>query len=107
MDNADPKQYSEGMKMHRTHNNSTTAYSEIIETLPRSRRAVFECIVICGDITRQGIADSMGIPINRVTGRVRELLDASQIEESGVVYVDKKPRAVLSAVKPDDQLNMF
>ncbi len=92
---------------HRIHENSHRAYQGIIDTLPASRAKVMACIVTKGSVTRQGIADELGIPINRVTGRVRELLDMKLIFEGGNLYIDGKPRAILIAAAPEPQQRLF
>ena len=48
-------------------------------------------------VTRATLSGSMGIPINRVTGRVTELLDGGLIEERGFVKIDGRKRALLHA----------
>lgn len=45
--------------------------------------------LICkGPITNDGIARTLGWPINSVTGRVRELVQARKVENSGEVRVN-------------------
>jgi predicted transcriptional regulator len=78
------------------HPHSLTTYDAILETLPASRAAVMAAIREHQPVTRQDLADKMGWPINRVTGRVRELLDCSAVKEQGVKYSETlKPRAQL------------
>jgi predicted transcriptional regulator len=89
------------------HANSLDTYDSIIEKLPRARAAVMACIVESSPITRQGIADQMGIPINRVTGRVRELLDSGEIIEQGTVIYEGKPRALLKPKPLSPQQQLF
>lgn len=78
------------------HINSKVAYATIQKEKTRAKDKVLETIK--GQrATRQEIAEILGWPINRVTGRVSELLQDGVIEECATVYVDKRPRAVLRA----------
>lgn len=61
-------------------------YSMIKPDLPEKRRMVFEVIIANKRVTRKRIAELLGWPINCVTGRVKELLDANLIKEDGVEY---------------------
>lgn len=61
-------------------------YSMIKPELPEKRRMVFEVILANKSVTRKRIASILGWPINCVTGRVKELLDANLIKEEGVEY---------------------
>lgn len=76
------------------HENSLTAYAQL-DTGQR-RREVFAAIFTMKICTRQSLAANLGWPINRVTGRVRELLDLGHIVETGnTVNVEGRPRAIL------------
>ncbi len=85
--------------MTRMHSNSMTAYRKMLDRLPAARRLIMQAIIKHGPITRQGVGEKLGIPINQVTGRVRELLDHGAIVECGSITVDKKKRALLKANK--------
>jgi len=90
--------------MNRIHNNSREAYRDIVETLPKARAAVFMAVANNDGITREGVAEALNWPINRVTGRVRELLDLGHIHESGnVTSREGRPRALLKAGGSDEQ----
>ena len=80
--------------------NSLSAYASIADQLPMSRSAVYRAILARGSISRQGVSDHLGWPINRVTGRISELLQSGQIIESGAEFVEGRTRALLS-VNPD------
>jgi len=54
--------------------------------LPEKRRMVYEVILENHSITRKKIAKILGWPINCVTGRVKELLDANLVKEDGIEY---------------------
>ena len=79
------------------HANSLDAYDSIIDSLPKSRARVMRVIVERKAVTRHEISEILGVPINCVTGRVRELLDDNLIIEGwSVKSVSGKPRALLS-----------
>jgi len=90
------------------HPNSLSAYDSIIEKLPTARSAVFAAIRESQPVTRQALSESTGWPINRITGRVRELLDTGLVEERGsALGPDKKKRALLVCTKLDSQPSLF
>jgi len=65
------------------HDNSLEAISAIAPVTGQARIEVLKVIKENQPITRQDIAASLGWEINRVTGRVRELLDKNNIIEAG------------------------
>jgi chromosome segregation and condensation protein ScpB len=65
------------------HTNSSAAYASIAPVTGQARIEVLRVIRESQPITRQDIAASLGWDINRVTGRVRELLDKNTICEAG------------------------
>ena len=65
------------------HSNSISAMAAIAPVTGQARIEVFRVIRDQQPITRQDIAASLGWEINRVTGRVRELLDKNNIIEAG------------------------
>ena len=76
------------------HKNSLEAYDKL-DTSTRQRQ-VFEVIYLFKECTRQQIAIHLDWPINRVTGRVRELIDLDHITETGEnVYYYDRPRSIL------------
>lgn len=75
--------------------NSKIAHESIKDTKVSAKGEVFGAIHSLGKATRQDVATRLGWQINRVTGRVKELLDAGVIEECGTVRVDNRPRALL------------
>jgi hypothetical protein len=91
------------------HINSLETFDEIMEALPMSRAYVLGAIRQHQPITRQGIAAALEWPINRVTGRVRELLDVAVIEETGTTKgPGGKPRSLLSIkVRGEPQADLF
>jgi chromosome segregation and condensation protein ScpB len=66
-----------------THPNSIAAYASIAPVTGQARIEVLRVIRESQPITRQDIAARLGWEINRVTGRVRELLDKNTICEAG------------------------
>lgn len=92
---------------NRMHANSLDTYREILETLPSSRANVLSAIKAKQPITRQGISRELGWTINRVTGRVRELLDVGVIREEGTqITPTRRPRALL-VLNLDPQEELF
>ena len=82
------------------HRNSLEAYDSIQEKKAGAREQVFTAIfLLSGRATRQDIAERLGWEINRVTGRVRELIDAGKVIECGTVKAGGRSRALLK-VKP-------
>ena len=76
------------------HRNSLEAY-DMLDTSTRQRE-VFKMIYQMERCTRQSLSRRLGWPINRVTGRVRELIDLDLVTEPGdKVYVDKRPRSII------------
>ena len=65
------------------HSNSRAAMAAIAPVTGACRIEVLRVIRENQPITRQDIAVNLGWEINRVTGRVRELLDKNNIIEAG------------------------
>lgn len=87
------------------HSNSVAAYRAIEDSLPQSRRRVFRVVWEHYPLTRQDIAEQLGVPINQVTGRVKELLETGKIEECGsVLSPTNRPRALLVPTAAERQL---
>lgn len=83
------------------HGNSRAAYAAMVDNLPHRRREVWASIKYLGKATRQEVVTHSGIPINSVTGRVRELLDAGLVCECGQTQPTRKgqtPCALLRVV---------
>lgn len=81
---------------NRIHANSIETYKAIADDLAPARRKVFMVVTELWPVTRQALSVSSGIPINAVTGRVRELIDLGHLVEQGTVLSDTgKPRALL------------
>ncbi len=91
------------------HDNSLDTYYSILETLPTSRAAVLVAIRKHQPVTRQTLGERLGWPINRITGRVRELIDCNAIHEKGTAYSESnKPRALLEINVPTEtQQDLF
>lgn len=78
------------------HSNSLAAYESIIDKLPKSQAQVFACVAQSRiPLTRQDVARILGWEINRVTGRVKELIETRRLEEHGEVVIGGRPRATL------------
>jgi chromosome segregation and condensation protein ScpB len=77
------------------HSNSLDAFASISPVTGQARIEVLRVIRESQPITRQDIAASLGWEINRVTGRVRELLDKNAICEAGDDTSHKIKRGLL------------
>jgi|TARA_R110002124_G_scaffold137834_1_gene300819 DNA-binding MarR family transcriptional regulator len=78
------------------HPNSLSAIDSIAPVVTGAARIeVLKVIKEQGPITRQDIGAALGWEINRVTGRVRELLDKNNIIESGDDTSHSKKRGLL------------
>ena len=77
------------------HPNSRAAIESIAPVTGAARIEVLKVIRNNGPITRQDIGLTLGWEINRVTGRVRELLDKNKIMESGNDTSHSKARRLL------------
>lgn len=76
------------------HQNSLTAFDQL-DTSTRQRQ-VFAAIHQIGPCTRQKVARKLGWPINRITGRVKELLELEHITETGEkIYTNGRPRSII------------
>lgn len=79
------------------HQNSREAFQSVDKEKAQSK--VLAMLREKGKATRQDLAAWLGWEINRVTPRVRELLNLERIYESGTVYAEtngvRRPRAVL------------
>ena len=77
------------------HQNSRAALESIAPLTGAARIEVLRIIRNNGPITRQDIGLTLGWEINRVTGRVRELLDKNKIIEDGDDTSHPKARRLL------------
>jgi hypothetical protein len=89
-------------KRHRTATTSVDAYHDARESgrLHRSERICLEVLRALGRLTRHQIADTTGLPLSSVCGRVHSLISKGEVRE---VEVDGKRlvtngRHVLEAV---------
>ncbi|MFH2029681.1 MAG: winged helix-turn-helix domain-containing protein [Bacteroidota bacterium] len=78
--------------------NSIEAYRSI-ENLSGKRQMVYRCIESNQGITRQQIAEFLGWTINRVTGRVTELIDLGLIVDTKEARKGKLYAGVSEPVK--------
>lgn len=60
------------------------SYHSLLADMPTARAKVFQAVADCGDrgATREEIAELTGMKLSSVCGRVKELLDAAEIDES-------------------------
>jgi predicted HTH transcriptional regulator len=64
---------------------SREAYAGVYPHLGRMQWVVLDAIKKNGGVTRQGLVNIIGKPINCITGRVKELLEKKLIQEVGKV----------------------
>lgn len=77
---------------------SREAYDAIQPKLGKRQTEVYEALKVLGRASREGIADHLGWPINKLTGRVKELKELEMIETSGVTLTKSGCSAELLAV---------
>lgn len=58
---------------------SREAYDKILESLGDRQTIVYEALKVLGQASNEEIADHLGWPINRVTGRISELCNKFDI----------------------------
>lgn len=86
------------------HANSLETYKGILDRLPDSRAKVFRVIASRGPLTRNDIEEILEVPINEVTGRVKELLNDDLVREGAKVKTKtNRPRSLLEAAPPMPQ----
>lgn len=82
------------------HINSLRTWDAIQEALPKARAKVMAELCRHSPCTRQELSAVTGIPINCVTGRVRELVEVGLIYEEGDRRGESgKPQAILHLKK--------
>ena len=81
------------------HANSRQAMAVIAPITGQRRIEVMKVIREKGPITRQDIAQEMGLAINCITGRVRELLDKNNICVDGQDKSHTVSRGLLRVVR--------
>jgi len=72
---------------------SLDSYHQLTD-IGRAQRIVYNTIAQAGPISRRSLAGLLGWPVNRVTGRVVELMDAQLIQVSGYQYDAETKRNV-------------
>ena len=77
------------------HENSRAAMESIAPLTGAARIEVLRVIKNHGPITRQDIGATLGWEINRVTGRVSELLEKNKIVEAGNDTSNRVKRGLL------------
>ena len=84
------------------HENSLETYFKVVEGLSQARLKVLQQIKEHPGATRQELAEWwLDWKINKVTGRVKELLDMGLVYEEGTKYVHGHPRAKVWPVPPE------
>ena len=78
---------------------SREAYDTVQPKLGPKQTAVYEALKTLGRASREEIADFLGWPINKITGRVKELKDFEMISTTGVTVTKSGCSAELLAVQ--------
>lgn len=65
------------------HTNSLMAYVDLLESIGQRQMQVYKCIEENENISNREIAEKLYLPINCVTGRVKELRDRKLVLQSG------------------------
>ncbi len=89
------------------HENSLEAHDRIRPHLGPWQAEVLQAIKLNQPCTRQDLVPILDKPINEITGRVSESLDKGCIEEIGKQRVNNYPRAILRAVKRDEDEGIY
>jgi len=63
--------------------NRNTSYKELLDKLPESRARVLKALEKLGKATNKEISNFLGLPVNSVTGRCKELREYNVVIESG------------------------
>lgn len=85
------------------HDNSLSAHKGIEGTLPQSRAEVLRVVRQFGPLTRQQVAARLGWAINRVTGRVLELIETGAVVEAGNDTSTGRARALLRVASTESR----
>jgi predicted ArsR family transcriptional regulator len=81
------------------HDNSLMAYVSIAPELSKRQREVLAVFKDGKQYTDKEIADILGLEINQVTGRIKELILRCEIAEVGKIKVAGRPRRLCQVVK--------
>ena len=64
--------------------------------LGKRQKQVFDCLKLNGPLSNREIAMKLGLPINCITGRMKELRDTGSVTDAGTKYDDKTNREVFA-----------
>ena len=78
---------------------SMEAYESLYDTLGNRQRMVFDVIDEYNNVCNQDISMMLGLPINCVTGRVKELRDLGFVYHAGFKSNDNGRRVMVWKVK--------
>ena len=81
---------------------SLIAYSGIIRKLARSQYGVLKCIQASGPITNKEISELMNLPINKITGRCKELRDRKLVRQHGIKISEGYSAKTWIAIYPNE-----
>ena len=88
---------------------SLIAYDSIKPELGNKQCAVLAKFRAWGDMTGLEMADLLGWSINRVTGRINELVERKRLFDSGRTKLSKfgRPSIIWSVNEPSKQTELF
>lgn len=81
------------------HDHSLTAYVSIAPELSRRQYEVLQVFKDGREHSDREVADTLGLEINQITGRIAELISKREIAEVGKVYINGRPRRLCQIVK--------
>lgn len=87
--------------VHSMHPNSIMAYRKMLQddTIGNKQKQVFLSIYQGRRMTRQDVAKDLKWEINRVTGRVTELINKGLVHEPNVIKIEGSSRGVLEVTQ--------
>ena len=88
----------------------TDAWAAIQAKLPECRRRVLYCIDVNRGLPLWAVCIYLGLPVNRVSGRITELRKEGLLKDSGRRLINPDsgyPAIVWVAVKPGETIGMF
>jgi len=76
---------------------SAESYYKFSKTeLGQRQRQVFDCLKMTGPLSNREIAKRVGLPINSITGRTKELRDMGAVTDNGTIFDAITNRNVLT-----------
>lgn len=74
---------------------------------PTRHKQILDAFKVIGDFTNRGLSIYLGLSINQITGRVKELRDQGLVEVKGKIYDEVTKRTVIVFGLATKQLELF